>query len=82
MFAADCVFSENAKQARVMHHAHASLSQYSMIVMPGLIEILSQGKEENEVFLRKITLQNYNNNFAASIFRSLCEFVGDYFGPK
>ena len=25
---------------------------------------------------------NDNNNFAPSIFRSLCEFVGDCFGPR
>ena len=25
---------------------------------------------------------NYNNNFAPSLFRSLCEFVGDCFGPR
>ena len=25
---------------------------------------------------------NDNDNFAASIFRSLCEFVGDCFGPR
>ena len=31
-----------------MHHAHASLSYYEMIVMPRLIKILSQEKEENE----------------------------------
>ena len=29
-------------------NAHARLSHYTMIVMSGLIEILSQGKEGNE----------------------------------
>ena len=45
----------------------------------------------NKVFLHKLHLKcikmsniaiiNDNNNFAPSIFRSLCEFVGDCFGP-
>ena len=30
----------------------------------------------------KITVSNDNNNFAPSIFRSLCEFVGDCFGLR
>ena len=30
----------------------------------------------------KIAVINDNNNFAPSIFRSLCEFFGDYFGPR
>ena len=30
----------------------------------------------------KVTVINDNNNFAPSIFRSLCEFVGDCFGPQ
>ena len=30
----------------------------------------------------KVTVINDNNNFAPSIFRSLCEFVGDCFGPR
>ena len=38
-----CVFSQNAKQARVLHRAHERLSIYAMIVMPGQTEILSQG---------------------------------------
>ena len=29
-----------------------------------------------------IAIINDNNNFAPSIFRSLCEFVGDCFGPR
>ena len=29
----------------------------------------------------KVAVINDNNNFAPSIFRSLCEFVGDSFGP-
>ena len=45
---ADCVFSLNVRHAHVMHHAHANLSHYAMIVMTGLVEILSQGKEEND----------------------------------
>ena len=46
----------------------------------------------NKVFLHKLHLKcikmsniaiiNDNNNFAPSIFRSLCEFVGDCFGPR
>ena len=36
-------FSYNAKQARVLHRAHKRLSIYAMIVMPGQIEIFSQG---------------------------------------
>ena len=30
----------------------------------------------------KVTFINDNNNFAPSLFRSLCEFVGDCFGPR
>ena len=30
----------------------------------------------------KIAVINDNNNFAPSIIRSLCEFVGDCFGPR
>ena len=30
----------------------------------------------------KIAVINDNNNFAPSLFRSLCEFVGDCFGPR
>ena len=30
----------------------------------------------------KVAVINDNNNFALSLFRSLCEFVGDYFGPR
>ena len=30
----------------------------------------------------KVAVNNDNNNFAPSIFRSLCEFVGDCFGPR
>ena len=30
----------------------------------------------------KVAVINDNNNFAPSLFRSLCEFVGDYFGPR
>ena len=29
----------------------------------------------------KVAVINDNNNFAPSLFRSLCEFVGDCFGP-
>ena len=29
-----------------------------------------------------IAIINDNNNFAPSVFRSLCEFVGDCFGPR
>ena len=32
--------------------------------------------------MSKIAIINANNNFAPSIFRSLCEFVGDCFGPR
>ena len=70
-----------------------------MIVMPGQIEILSQGWIDNEcrsklnkVFLHKLHLKcikmsniaiiNDNNNFAPSVFRSLCELVGGCFGPR
>ena len=31
--------------------------------------------------MSNIAVINDNNNFAPSIFRSLCEFVGDCFGP-
>ena len=30
----------------------------------------------------KVALINDNNNFAPSLFRSLCEFAGDCFGPR
>ena len=30
----------------------------------------------------KVAVINDNNNFAPSLFRSLCEFVGDWFGPR
>ena len=30
----------------------------------------------------KVSVINDNNNFAPSLFRSLCEFVGDCFGPR
>ena len=30
----------------------------------------------------KVAVINDNNNFAPSIFRSLCEFFGDCFGPR
>ena len=30
----------------------------------------------------KVVVINDNNNFAPSLFRSLCEFVGDCFGPR
>ena len=30
----------------------------------------------------KVAVINDNNNFAPSLFRSLCEFVGDCFGPR
>ena len=30
----------------------------------------------------KVAVINDNNNFAPSFFRSLCEFVGDCFGPR
>ena len=32
--------------------------------------------------MSNIGIINDNNNFAPSIFRSLCEFVGDCFGPQ
>ena len=32
--------------------------------------------------MSNIAIINDNNNFAPSIFRSLCEFVGDCFGPR
>ena len=32
--------------------------------------------------MSNIAIINNNNNFAPSIFRSLCEFVGDCFGPR
>ena len=32
--------------------------------------------------MSNIAIINDNNNFAPSIFRSLCEFVGDCFGPQ
>ena len=31
--------------------------------------------------MSNIAIINDNNNFAPSVFRSLCEFVGDCFGP-
>ena len=39
---------KNANQARVLHSAHEGLSIYAMIIMPGQIEILSQGYIDNE----------------------------------
>ena len=30
----------------------------------------------------KVAVINDNNNFVPSLFRSLCEFVGDCFGPR
>ena len=30
----------------------------------------------------KVAVINDNNNFAPSLFRSLCKFVGDCFGPR
>ena len=30
----------------------------------------------------KVAVINDNNNFAPSLFRSVCEFVGDCFGPR
>ena len=30
----------------------------------------------------KVAVINDNNNFAPSLFRSLCEFIGDCFGPR
>ena len=61
---AKCVFSYNANQAHVLHRAHERLSIYAMIVMPGQIEILSQGYTDNEcrnklnkVFLHKLLLK-------------------------
>ena len=41
-------FLLNTKQAYVLHHTHACLSNYVMIVTSGLIEIRSQGKVNNE----------------------------------
>ena len=32
--------------------------------------------------MSNIAIINDNNNFAPSIFRSMCEFVGDFFGPR
>ena len=32
--------------------------------------------------MSSIAIINNNNNFAPSIFRSLCEFVGGCFGPQ
>ena len=32
--------------------------------------------------MSNIAIINDNNNFAPSIFRPLCEFVGDCFGPR
>ena len=32
--------------------------------------------------MSNIAIINDNNNFVPSIFRSLCEFVGDCFGPR
>ena len=32
--------------------------------------------------MSNIVIINDNNNFAPSIFRSLCEFVGDCLGPQ
>ena len=32
--------------------------------------------------MSNIAIINDNNNFAPSIFQSLCEFVGDCFGPR
>ena len=99
VMSAKCVFSSNAKQARVLHRVQKRLSIYAMIVMPGQIEILSEGWINNEcrnkldkVFLHKLHLKcvkmsniaiiNDKHNFAPSIFRSLCEVVGDCFGPR
>ena len=48
VMSAECVFSQNTKQARVLHHAHPRLSYYVVIVTPGLIKILSQGSVDNE----------------------------------
>ena len=43
VMSAECIFSQNAKQARVPHHPRARLSHNAMIIMFGLIEIFSQG---------------------------------------
>ena len=53
---------------------------------------MSAENKLNKVFLHKLHLKcikmsniaiiNDKNNFAPSIFRSLCEFVGDCLGPR
>ena len=64
VMSAKCIFSLNVKQARVLHCAHERLSIYAMIVMPGQIEILSQGwinsecrNKLNKVFLHKLHMK-------------------------
>ena len=42
---------------------------------------LSKSSRETHKIV-KVAVINDNNNFAPSIFRSLCEFVGDCFGPR
>ena len=42
-WAPSAFFLRNAKQARLVHLAHQRLSVLAIIVMPGQIEILSQG---------------------------------------
>ena len=92
VMSAKCVFSWNAKQARVPHHARAYITlQYTMIVTFGLIEVISQLVSLVKhffinytwnAFKMKIAVINDNNNFATSLFRSFCEFDGDCFGSQ
>ena len=39
-------------------------------------------KKKKKHGIVKVAVINDNNNFAPSLFRSLCEFVGDCFGPR
>ena len=88
---AQSAFSLKTLNKHVYHTTHARISHYAMIVTFGLIEVLSQLVSLVKhffinytwnAFKMKIAVINDNNNFAPSLFRSLCEFDGDCFGPQ
>ena len=74
-----------------MHQKHLAQSGRSLGAVRGVqwtfsihSAYLLKSQSENKKFSCSvwIAIINNNNNFAPSLFRSLCEFVSDSFGPR
>ena len=79
-----CVIMQPNPRRLFSFHASSSEDHYLIEVLSQLVSLVKHFfiNYTWNAFKMKIAVINDNNNFAPSLFRSLCEFYGDCFGPQ